>query len=184
MKLIFGLGNPGKKYLFTRHNLGFLTIDHYLNDLGVSADKKKYNSFYAKTPVFGQNAIFVKPQTFMNRSGVAVAPFLRNFKSQPDDIIVIHDDVDIEEGKIRIKRGGGDGGQKGLRSIITETGGFADFLRIRIGIGRPPEQLEVSDYVLKKASKAFLKPMVDEACDALDVLLKEGYQAACNEFNR
>ena len=184
MKLIFGLGNPGKPYIYTRHNIGFLTIDRFLQERDLSLAKEKFNSIYSKSEAFGEKCIFAKPLTFMNKSGIAVSPFYRNLKITPDDLIVIHDDVDIEDGLVRIKKGGGDGGHKGLRSIIEQLGGESDFLRIRVGIGRPPTGREVSDFVLEKASKNYLKDLVDKAVPALEALLESGYQKACNLINK
>ena len=183
MKLIFGLGNPDRKYIYTLHNVGFLTVDYFLEEYKARTDKKKHSSFYAKVRIFDESCVFAKPITYMNRSGLAVAPFLRSLKLSLDDLIVIYDDVDIEAGKVRIKKGGGDGGHKGLRSIIDEVGGESDFLRIRVGIGRPPENLDVSDYVLKKVSKKKLQSLVERSREALSVLLEHGYQKACNIFN-
>lgn len=184
MKLIFGLGNPGKIYTYTRHNIGFLTVDHFLRELGIEVWKKKYNALYSKTEVFGEKCIFAKPLTFMNNSGVSVAPFLRSLKLSSDNLIVIHDDVDIEEGKVKIKMGGGDGGHKGLRSIINEMGGDSDFVRIRIGIGRPPENVSVSDYVLFRVTKGYLKELIAASLRALEVLLGKDYEKACNLINK
>jgi peptidyl-tRNA hydrolase, PTH1 family len=184
LKLIFGLGNPGKQYRYTRHNIGFLTADRVFEELDLDDFKEKYNSFYVKSTFLGEPCVLVKPLTFMNNSGRSVAPFLKKMNVEPQDMIVIHDDVDIEEGQVRIKLGGGDGGHKGLRSIIAETGGVSEFLRIRAGIGRPPAGMEVSDFVLDKVSKSYLNPLVEKSFEALSVLIDKGYQKACNLINQ
>ena len=184
MKLIFGLGNPGKEYLHTYHSIGFFSLDHFLQSFEIKAEKKKFSSFYGSGQVLGEKRTFVKPQTFMNRSGIAVVPFIRSLNVSLDEVVVIHDDVDIEEGKIRIKFGGGDGGHKGIRSIIDELGGESDFYRIRIGIGRPPFNMDVADYVLTRIPKSRLSEIAKSGSEALEVLLEKGYQKACNLINR
>ncbi len=182
MKLIFGLGNPGKSYIYTLHNIGFLTVDNYLKVIGASADRQKFNAHYCKERIEGDTCIFIKPQTFMNLSGKSFGPFVNQFKPEPENIIVIHDDVDIAECSVKIKMGGGDGGHKGIRSIINETG-QRDFVRIRVGVGRPPQNMEVSDYVLHRITKTSLMPFVDKSLQALDTVLKEGWKKAANHIN-
>ena len=182
MKLIFGLGNPGKTYTHTLHNIGFLTVDYFLNDIGVSADKTKFSSLYCKTRIGDETCIFIKPQTFMNLSGKSFVPFINQFKPEPEDIIVIHDDVDIAECAVKIKLGGGDGGHKGIRSIIAESG-KRDFVRVRVGAGRPPENIDVSDYVLHRITKSSLMPFVEKSLEALNAVLKDGWKKAANYIN-
>lgn len=134
--LVAGLGNPGEKYERTRHNAGFLAIDNFAAGLGISAQSEKMQGLYAGVRVEGRQVILLKPQTFMNRSGQCVAGFARYFNIEPGNIMVIHDDLDLEPGRIKIAPGGGAGGHKGIRSVISHLGTDA-FCRFKLGIGRP-----------------------------------------------
>ena len=152
MKLIIGLGNPGSEYLNNRHNLGFLALDnlsaHYLFENW----RTKFSGLFATASIGSEKIILVKPQTFMNLSGICVAKFKQFFKINVADIFVIYDDIDLGFGEVKIKQGGGDAGHKGIRSI-SEHLQTKDFNRIRLGIGRPPTKNEVSDFVLSNFSK-------------------------------
>lgn len=185
MKLIVGLGNPGTEYELTRHNIGFIVLDNFLLDFKKDFKKRKFKSLYEKIRADGQEILLVKPQTFMNNSGFAVANFTNFFKVEPKDIVVIHDDVDLEFGRIKIKFGGGAGGHKGLESIIALLG-TNDFVRIRIGIGR--DRGDVTKYVLKNFKKKEIaqlnKSLIQDYVDALNLVLKEGYVQAMNKVNR
>lgn len=151
MKLIIGLGNPGKEYEKTRHNAGFMVIDKLSQDLGINVDKSGYKGLYGKGRVNGEDVILLKPQTFMNLSGESVRAVMDYFKISIKDIVVVFDDLDIEIGKIRIRNNGSAGGQNGMKSIIQHLG-TQDFLRIRVGIGKDP-LIETSKYVLGRMSK-------------------------------
>jgi len=158
MKLIIGLGNPGKKYEKTRHNLGFMAVDFLRENIGAPNFKmnKKCNAGISKT----DEIILAKPQTFMNNSGEAAAKLLSFFKLMPADLIVIHDDLDLEFGKIKLGAGHGAAGHKGAQSIIDYLG-TKDFNRIRLGVGRPPLHIPPEDYVLQNFSSEELKKLPD-----------------------
>jgi len=183
-KLIAGLGNPGTKYQWTRHNAGFLVLDRLAEVVRVSVDRTKFNGLYGEGNWFGARLVLLKPQTFMNLSGRAVAEAARFYKIPPEDIIVVHDDLDLPFGQLRLKAGGGHGGHNGLRSIIAELGS-ADFLRLRVGIGRP-DKGSAEKYVLTPftADEAgFVSHVTDGACEALEMLLQEGLPKAMSIFH-
>ena len=168
-----GLGNPGRSYERTRHNVGFLVADELARRHGGSwRSKKKAEA----APVgFGlKNVTLLKPTTYMNNSGAALAGH------RAEDLIVIHDDLDLPEGDVRVKVGGGAGGHNGLRSIIQQFGN--DFVRVRIGIGRPPPGMSVTDYVLGRMDSA-VKEAVPRAADAVEAVTESGPEAAMNRFN-
>ncbi|HVN70520.1 MAG TPA: aminoacyl-tRNA hydrolase, partial [Desulfomonilia bacterium] len=148
MQVVYGLGNPGRRYELTRHNVGFMVVDHLARRWGIPMKKKKADVLFGTGKVAGIEAMLAEPQTFMNLSGTPLNPLY--IKSQ--DLIVIHDDMDIPLGQVRVKTGGGTGGHKGLISIkgALSTG---DFIRIRFGIGRPPDFIDPSDYVLGRFPK-------------------------------
>lgn len=183
-KLIAGLGNPGTKYQWTRHNAGFLVLDRLAEIIRVSVDRTKFGSLYGEGSWSGNRLVLLKPQTFMNLSGRAVAEAARFFKIPPADIIVVHDDLDLPFGQIRLKSGGGHGGHNGLRSIIAELGS-ADFLRLRVGIGRP-DKGSAEKYVLTPFSAedaGFFRHVADGACEALEMFLQEGLPKAMSIFH-
>ncbi|MFH1193910.1 MAG: aminoacyl-tRNA hydrolase [bacterium] len=158
MKLIIGLGNPGKKYEKTRHNLGFMAVD-FLRAAAGAPDFKMNKKLAAEVSKSGE-IIFAKPQTFMNLSGEAVAKLLSFFKLSPADLVVIHDDLDLDFGKIKTGAGHGAAGHNGVKSII-ELLGTKDFNRVRLGVGRPPIHLPPEDYVLQNFSPAELPLLPD-----------------------
>ena len=192
MKLIIGLGNPGDKYKNTRHNMGFMVIDELAEKLTEGKvkwqDEKKFS---AQTCRISEEILLVKPQTFMNDSGVAVAKILRYYDTKilSKDVWVIHDDMDISLGKIKIRMGGSGAGHHGIESII-ESLGTDKFLRFRLGIGNPRRegsQVPVEDYVLKKfesSEVSGVKHMIKQTLLALEVALKDGVEKAMNEYNR
>lgn len=136
MKLIVGLGNPGAKYELTRHNAGFLLIDLLADSHSISVSSKKFHGLYGRGRVMGQEAVLLKPETFMNLSGKSVIPALQFFKIPADQLIVLHDDLDMASGKVKAKFGGGHGGHNGIRDIMAQLG-HGNFHRLKIGIGRP-----------------------------------------------
>ena len=157
MYLIAGLGNPGDKYTLTRHNIGFLIIDEIIKNQVVSTiNNKNFQSLTYKTP----SAIYAKPQTFMNNSGVSIKNIADYYDIPNEKIIIIHDDLDLSFGTLKFKRGGGHGGHNGLRSIDAHIG--QDYIRVRIGIGKPMLREDVVHYVLSNFSKEELKYMIDE----------------------
>lgn len=183
--LIVGLGNPGDQYRHTRHNFGFMVIDRLAEKLAVSLKKVKFKALLAETKLDGQALILAKPMTFMNDSGRAVGPLLRFFKVPPDHLLIVHDDLDLPLGSLRLRPTGSSGGQRGVASIIA-TLGTQDFPRLRLGISRPPGQMDPVAYVLQNftSAEAELKEMVlNQAADAALTFIREGMQAAMNQYN-
>lgn len=184
--VIVGLGNPGIEYENTRHNAGFICVDYIAKQLGVKLDKFKNKAYYAKTDFGGKNVLLVKPQTFMNNSGEAVAGLLNFFKVNVENLLVISDDISLEIGKMRIRRKGSDGGQKGLRSIIELTGS-ENFPRIKIGIGKKPNpDYDLAKWVLSKFKSDELKELEavkKNVYNAAELILKGQIDKAMNNFN-
>jgi len=166
-----GLGNPGRSYERTRHNVGYLVADELARRHGGSWRRKKKTE---AAPVGLKDATLLKPTTFMNNSGSALAGY------RAEDLIVVHDDLDLEAGTVRVKVGGGAGGHNGLRSIIQHLG--PEFVRVRVGIGRPPVGVTVTDYVLSRMDAA-IREAVPRAADAVEAVLDDGPEAAMNRFN-
>ncbi len=168
-----GLGNPGRSYERTRHNVGFLVADELARRHGGSWRKKK--RIEAAPVSFGSKDVtLLKPTTFMNNSGSALAGY------RTEDLILIHDDLDLPPGDVRVKVGGGAGGHNGLRSVIQRLG--PDFVRVRVGIGRPPIGANVTDYVLSRMDAA-IRDVVPRAADAVEAVVEDGPEAAMNRFN-
>ena len=167
MWLIVGLGNPGSKYEKTRHNAGFLVVDQIVEPLSVTMAKSAYGGVVATSELFGQKILFLKPMTYMNKSGTAVMQACRFYKIPPENIIVLHDDIDVPFGKVKAKESGGHGGNNGIRSIIECLGGHG-FWRIKLGVGRPPAEvrMDVSSWVLAKLSDPELEVLTSEMTPA------------------
>jgi len=185
LKVIAGLGNPGPEYSATRHNIGFMVAELFASRAGIALKKKGHQALYGVGRCAGQELLVLLPQTFMNRSGASVASVARAQKLNPADLIVLHDDIDLPFGTLRIKAGGGHGGHNGLRDIRSVLGS-GDFVRLRIGVGRPPAGGDVARYVLREFSPTEKKQLDDLlliAVQALEVLLEEGLQPAMNAFN-
>ena len=187
MKLIVGLGNPGRDYRWTRHNVGFLLVERLAEKNGIDLAKRGLKSIYGRGKIGKKDVILAKPQTFMNLSGEAVQRLLRFFKIPPEDLIVLHDDLDLPFGKIRIRLQGGAGGHKGIKSII-ESLGVDVFVRFKVGIGRPGKAgQDPADFVLEPLSggeREELKEMVNRNAEAVEILLLEGPQEAMNRFHK
>lgn len=184
VKLIAGLGNPGTRYLWTRHNAGFMVLDCLARTAGIAVSKKSFSGLFGEGTWCGQRLFLLKPQTFMNLSGRSVAEALRFHKLALSDLIVIHDDLDIPFGRVKLKEGGGHGGHNGLRSLAQELGS-ADFVRVRVGIGRPSRG-DVADYVLNNFPPDQLRelaPLCDGALAALATLLESGLAKAMSLYN-
>lgn len=185
MKLIVGLGNPGKKYEDTRHNTGFAVIDRTLAKLNVELDKNKFNADYTMINRNGEKIYILKPLTYMNLSGEAVVPFMKYFGIEPEDLVVVHDDLDLPVGKIRLRQSGSCGGQNGMRNII-DLLGDSNIKRIRVGIGKDP-LIPVVDYVLGKTKKEDLEvynQALDKASDALIYWLDhDDFSKVMSNFN-
>ena len=170
LRLIVGLGNPGADYVDTRHNAGFWLIDEIAAQQGVSFRfEKRYNADECKFKAHGRDVFLLKPQTFMNRSGQAVAGLARYYKIAPAEILVIHDELDLPPGVNRIKQAGGHGGHNGLRDIVNHLGS-REFFRIRIGIGHPGDSKQVINYVLRKPSATDLNAIEAANRDTLGVM--------------
>jgi len=188
MKLIVGLGNPGLFYSRNRHNIGFICLRHLAREHGINLDKKQSQARIGAGEIADEAVILARPHTYMNNSGRAVCQLMSRFDIAPGDLIVIHDDLDLPPGRIRIRQGGSSGGHKGIESIIGEVGN-RDFIRLRIGIGRPPEnagEADIIDFVLSDFTpeeERIIKPAVARVSDAILCLLTEGLEAAMNKFN-
>lgn len=184
--LVVGLGNPGGKYTLTRHNSGFLCVDMLSEKLNFRIDKLKFKSLIADTTINGRRCIVMKPQTYMNNSGEAVRECASFYKIPPERIIVISDDTSLDIGKMRIKRKGSDGGQKGLRSIIYHMNSD-NFPRVKIGVGKKPHpDYDMADWVLsefKKDEQKVLEPVLENACKALELMLDNQIDKAMNLYN-
>ena len=170
MKLIVGLGNPGRKYKKTRHNIGFMVVDELLSRHGFKLNKNKFNGDYAMENIAGEKVIFLEPQTFMNLSGNAVRPLMEYFGVEAEDVLVIYDDLDLPTGKIRLRAKGGHGGHNGMRSLIEHLG-TKEFNRIRFGVGRPTNAVAVVDYVLgdfAKHERDTVQESIAKAADACE----------------
>lgn len=182
MKMIVGLGNPGPRYQYTRHNVGFMAVDGLARRLGCDIINLKFKGLYVKKG----DLLLVKPQTFMNLSGESVVPLLNYFKIEPKDLLVVYDDMDIPLGELRLKPKGSGGGHKGMANIITLLG-RDDFPRLRIGIGRPNPTQEVVDYVLRIFDKEEMPTITDslkKAVDALEIWVNDGLDLAMNKYNQ
>lgn len=182
--MIVGLGNPGLRYRHTRHNIGFLAVDNFAKIKKAGVNKKGFHSLFGKIEINGEEAVLLKPQTYMNNSGAAVAEAVEKFAVGPEDILVICDDINLRLGIIRLRPKGSAGGQKGLKSIIKELNS-EDFNRLRIGIGYGQGR-DLTDYVLsgfRAGEKRFLKEVLGNSADAISVWLEEGIEAAMNKFN-
>jgi PTH1 family peptidyl-tRNA hydrolase len=190
MKLIVGLGNPGKEYHSNRHNIGFLCLNRFARSNGIAFDKKKGKARVGIGKVAGEEVVLAKPQTYMNASGTSVNQLLQRYKISLPDLIVVHDDLDLPLGKIRIRLGSSSAGHKGIKSII-ESLGTQDFIRIRVGISRPQSSDEnvqdsIVDYVLgdfEPDENSLLEDTVRRVCEAILCLLTEGITASMNKFN-
>lgn len=184
MKLIVGLGNPGKEYENTRHNCGFMVIDEVAKALAVRIDQKKYKGLYVKTKYKGEDVVLLKPQTYMNLSGESIRQCMDFFKLNNEDIIVIYDDLDMPTGKLRLRDKGSAGGHNGIKSTIQHLNG-QDFKRIRVGIDRHP-YIKVVDYVLGKFGKDEQDAITKGIClakDAVLLYLEKDFIAAMNQYN-
>lgn len=183
MKLIVGLGNPGKKYEHTRHNMGFDVIDLFSELAQIDIDKDAFKGLVGRGKVFDEDVYLLKPQTFMNLSGESVREIVSYFKIPKEDIVVIYDDLDLDPGKIRLRLSGSSGGHRGIQNIIEQLG-TENIKRIRIGIGKPT--YDTIDYVLGKPLKeeqVLIDEAIKKAVDALKEILKNNFDSAMNKYN-
>jgi len=165
--LVAGLGNPGDKYAYTWHNCGFLAVEYLADKYGIELSKSKWNSLYGKGRIDGHEVIIMKPKTFMNLSGEAIAPAADYFKIPPSRIIVVYDDIDIDIGKIRVRAKGSAGTHNGMKSVI-KCLGSSEFPRVRIGTGPVPEHRELIEYVLEQIPRDQRQEMMDSFIGAAD----------------
>ena len=193
MKLIVGLGNPGRGYANNRHNIGFVCLNHFAKMQGIRFDKKQGRARIGLGEVAGSKVVVARPQTYMNLSGQSVSLLVKKFTVSPNDLIVIHDDLDLSLGKIRIRQDGSSGGHKGIGSIITELGS-PNFTRIRVGIGRPVKnegitefsEADIIAYVLSDFTpdeKQAITQVMPSVSEAILCILTDGPVAAMNRYN-
>lgn len=185
MKLIIGLGNPGEEYRNTRHNMGFSAIDCLAQKHEITVKKLKHHALIGEGNIDGERVVLAKPMTYMNASGEAVAALVHWYKTEPTDLLVIYDDMDLPFGQLRLRESGSAGGHNGMKSILLHLG-TDRFLRLRIGIGRP-KQNDTVGYVLgglNTEEKATLDSLLVCTCDAVDTWIKGGAALAMNRFNR
>lgn len=186
MKLVVGLGNPGEKYQGTRHNLGFLVVDRLAKQHNIAVERQFPQALVGQGLCNGETVVMVKPQTFMNRSGTAVESLLHEYGGTAADLVVIYDDLDLPFGRIRIRPQGGAGGHRGILSIM-ESLNSAPFCRVRVGIGRPAQGMDVIDYVLQPfdaVQRGELNGTVERAAASVDCLVRDGVRRAMELFNR
>lgn len=185
MKLVVGLGNPGSRYERTRHNVGFDVVGYLASGHSVSMKDKRFKAKLGKGNVAGESVILACPQTWMNLSGDSVGPMMGYYKLNRDDVIVVHDDLDLPFGVVRVKQGGGHGGHNGLRDLTRKMGG-PEFSRVRVGIGRPEGPMDSADWVLARwtpdQGKA-VPSIVERAAECVEAVLRDGVGRAMNRFN-
>lgn len=185
MKIIAGLGNPGTEYAQTKHNVGFMLVDALAERLNASAWKEDFFSAITEVRIGGEKVFLVKPLTYMNNSGEALGSMLSYYKMDADDLVVVHDDMDIPAGTVRIRKKGGSGGHNGIKSILAHVGS-EDFVRVRIGVGRPPAGWTVVHHVLAPFSSEDV-PLIREAITyllpAVECIVTDGVDLAMNKYN-
>lgn len=186
MFLIAGLGNPGRQYEKTRHNMGFDTIDELIDRYRIPQGGIAHKAMYGKGMIAGEKVLAVKPLTYMNLSGEAIREYVNYYKMDPEtELIVIYDDIDLEPGQIRIRKKGSAGGHNGIKSIIAQIG-TQNFYRIKVGVGAKPKGWDLADYVLGRFSpeeRELVDKAICDAADAVEMILKDGIEAAMNHYN-
>jgi peptidyl-tRNA hydrolase, PTH1 family len=186
VRLIAGLGNPGKEYRFSRHNLGFMVVDELARARKAGRFWPRFNGRSASVKIGGEEIALLKPYTYMNLSGESVARAMKAFRVDPEGLIVIHDDLDLAPGRLKIAFGGKSGGHKGIESIIARIGS-RDFYRIRLGIGKPGSTGDGADYVLgwfEGEERETAEQMINDACAAVETLIRDGLEKAQNRFHK
>lgn len=185
MYIIVGLGNPGKQYEHTRHNVGFEVIDILADRIGICIEEKKHKALCGRGILEGQKVVLVKPQTFMNLSGESVRAIFDFYKVESKDIIIVYDDVSLEPGQLRIRGKGSAGGHNGIKNIIVHLG-TQEFPRVKVGVGEKPKGMDLADYVLSRFSKEEQDTMEEafhEAANAVAMMVKQDIDSAMNHFN-
>jgi PTH1 family peptidyl-tRNA hydrolase len=185
MLFVVGLGNPGRQYEGTRHNVGYEVVDKLAGRHGFPAERSFKGALISRGHIGAEEVLIVKPMTYMNLSGDAVGAIVRYYKTEQSEVIVVHDDLDFDVGEVRIKSGGGHGGHKGLHSIMSHVG--REFVRVRVGIGKPCGTTDGSEWVLSRfgnASRPAIDDAIGRAADAVQAVICEGIRKAMNTFNR
>lgn len=186
MYIIAGLGNPGKQYDMTRHNIGFHTIDYMADKLNVKVKKLKFKALYGECEIAGEKTLLIKPQTYMNLSGESIAGFAQFYKINPSNIIIINDDISLETGRIRVRPKGSAGGHNGLKSIIYMLESD-EFPRVKMGVGAPKnENYDLADFVLGHFTKEeipIMEKAIMKASDAAEEIIRAGVASAMNKYN-
>jgi PTH1 family peptidyl-tRNA hydrolase len=186
LKLLVGLGNPGPEYARTRHNVGFLVADEVARMAGAGFTLRKFGAEIAEAAMGGERVWIVKPQTFMNHSGEAVGSAMRFWKASAEDLVVVHDDLELDAFRVQVKVGGGHAGHNGLRSVNAHVG-TPEYARVRVGVGRPPERVDPADWVLGRFPRAEDREVLDvveRGAAAARAVVADGAAKAMNEFNR
>lgn len=186
MYLIAGLGNPTREYEKTRHNVGFEAIDILADKAGTTVTEKKHKALYGKGYIGGQKVVLAKPQTYMNLSGESIREIADFYKIEPENIIILCDDINLSEGQLRIRLKGSAGGHNGLKNIISHLG-TQEFPRIRIGVGEKPRGMDLADYVLgrfPKEQQTVMEEAYRDAAEAACMMIEDGADAAMNHYNR
>ncbi|MBQ4518944.1 MAG: aminoacyl-tRNA hydrolase [Clostridia bacterium] len=185
MYVILGIGNPGKQYENTKHNIGFISLDFLAASLGIQMNKIKFKALVGEGYLGSEKVLLVKPQTFVNLSGESVAEIMNFYKLPPENLIVIYDDINLDAGRIRIRPKGSDGGHNGIKSILYHLKSD-NFPRIRLGVGMKPQGYDLADWVLSKFTDEEIKVMskaVDLVPDMVEEIIKRGAASAMNRFN-
>ncbi|MGN0298651.1 MAG: aminoacyl-tRNA hydrolase [Lachnospiraceae bacterium] len=185
MYIIVGLGNPGAEYQGTRHNMGFMVLDELARKYNISIDTKKHKGLIGKGMIGSQKVVLVKPQTYMNCSGECVRQVQDFYKVSNEEILIIYDDINLEPGKLRIRKKGSAGGHNGIKNIILHLG-TQEFPRIRVGVGEKPAKIDLVNYVLghfQGEDKQKVEEGIENAVAAVRVLIEDGPEAAMNQFN-
>ncbi len=185
LRLVVGLGNPGERYASTRHNVGFMVADRLAGDAGIPLGREKFGAVFGRGRLEGNEIILAKPNSFMNRSGPPVRALADFFQISSREVLVIHDDIDLDYGRFKIKEKGGHGGHNGIRSLVDAFGG-GDFARLRVGIGRSDSGERVADFVLDRflpPEAVVLPQIIDRARDAVVTILCKGIKVGMNQFN-
>ena len=187
MYIIAGLGNPGRQYEGTRHNMGFEVIDELIERSRIPSSGVKFHALYGKGSIAGQQVVLMKPLSYMNLSGGPISEMTRFFKTEPESsLIVLCDDIDLPPGRLRIRKSGSAGGHNGLKDIIARLG-TDGFTRVRVGVGQKPANWDLADYVLSRfdsADRTLADEAIQRAADAVEMILSKGVDAAMNEYNR
>lgn len=185
MKIIVGLGNPTAQYHGTRHNIGFSVVSELAEQYNINMDGKKHKAVFGKGVIEGEKVILAMPQTYMNLSGESVRELTDYYKVAPEDVIVVYDDINLDVGKLRIRKKGSAGGHNGMKNIIKHLGTEA-FPRVRVGVGEKPKQMDLADYVLGRFDKSELEDIrrgCTNACKAIAMIIAEDVDAAMNVYN-